>query len=321
MPYVLSTFNDQLHMNANFLSLPAILFYFLTWVLIIRCVHASIKNPNLKKKFSKLHTLTWLLALISHIAGLHYPLFIGEPLTLNFILLGSYVTWFLSLILFITTLNRKIESLAIPILPLTMLSIFFAMTLGADTQSTINMKSGLGIHILSSLLAYSTLMLASFQALLLAMQNNHLHARKNSNFIRSLPSLENMEHLLFRFIKIGVILLTIGLLTGFYFLDNLFGSSIAHKTILSIIAWVVFSVLLFGRWKYGWRGKTAIRWTLGGFIVLMLAFFGTKFVQEFVLDKPTNMTKHTPPLLHDISLGFLTTARIYTELHDVDKQT
>ncbi|MEE9309769.1 MAG: cytochrome c biogenesis protein CcsA [Cocleimonas sp.] len=299
-------------MNANFLSLPAILFYFMTWILIIRCVYASIKKPDLKKKFSKLHTLTWLLALIFHIAGLHYPLLIGEPLTLNFISLSSYVTWFLSLILFITTLNRKIESLAIPILPITMFSILAVILIGADAQNTINMKSGLGLHILSSLLAYSTLMLASFQALLLALQNSHLHARKNTNFIRSLPSLENMEHLLFRFIKIGVILLTIGLLTGFYFLDNLFGSGIAHKTILSLIAWVVFSVLLFGRWKYGWRGKIAVRWTLGGFIVLMLAFFGTKFVQEFMLDTPLQTSeiegnKYTSPSFARFTLETLKT--------------
>ena len=109
------------------------------------------------------------------------------------------------------------------------------------------MRSGLGLHILSSLFAYSTLMLASFQALLLAVQNNHLHARKNTNFIKSLPSLENMEHLLFRFIKIGLVLLSIGLLTGFYYLENLFGTGIAHKTIRSLNAWIVFVVLLFGR--------------------------------------------------------------------------
>jgi len=287
-------------MNASFLSLSSIFFYLITWVLIIRCVYASINNPDLKKKFSKLHTLTWLIALLLHIAGLHYPLLLEEGQTLNFISLASYVMWFLSLILFITTLNRKIESLAIPILPLTIVSIFLATILETDAQNAINMKTGLGFHVLSSLLAYSTLMLASFQALLLAVQNNHLHARKNSNFIRSLPSLENMEHLLFRFIKIGVVLLSLGLLSGFYFLENLFGSGIAHKTILSIIAWVVFSVLLFGRWKYGWRGKTAVRWTLGGFIVLMLAFFGTKFVQEFILDQPAQASLHTIISIHNI---------------------
>ena len=291
-------------MNATFLSLSAILFYLLTWILIIRCVYASIKDPDIKKKFSKLHTLTWLLALISHIAGLHYPLFIGEPLILNFLSLASYVMWFLSLILFITTLNRKIESLAIPILPLTMLSIFFIMTIGlgaGSKESNIDMKSGLGLHILSSLLAYSTLMLASFQALLLAVQNNYLHTRKNTNFIKSLPSLENMEHLLFRFIKIGIILLSFGLFTGFYFLENLFGSGIVHKTILSIIAWVIFTILLFGRWKFGWRGKIAVRWTLGGFTALMLAFFGTKYVQEFMLDGSAPAQTNSIP--HTLSVG------------------
>jgi len=80
-----------------------------------------------------------------------------------------------------------------------------------------------------------------------------------------------------------VILLTLSLLSGFYYLDDMFAQHVAHKTILSIIAWIIFTALLIGRWRYGWRGKTAVRWTLSGFLVLMLAFFGTKFVQEFIL--------------------------------------
>jgi len=110
-----------------------------------------------------------------------------------------------------------------------------------------------------------------------------------------------MEHLLFRFIKIGIILLSFGLFTGFYFLENLFGSGIAHKTILSIIAWVIFTILLFGRWKFGWRGKIAVRWTLGGFTALMLAFFGTKYVQEFMLDSSAPAQTNSIP--HTLSVG------------------
>ena len=135
-------------------------------------------------------------------------------------------------------------------------------------------------------------MLASFQALVLAVQNNNLHSHNNSAILRTLPALEDMEHLLFRLIAIGLVLLSIGLLSGFYFLDNLFGANIAHKTILSIIAWLVFSILLYGRWQYGWRGKKAVHWTLAGFIVLMLSFFGTKIIQEFI-GKPTNTTTNT----------------------------
>jgi ABC-type uncharacterized transport system permease subunit len=193
------------------------------------------------------------------------------------------VTWFISLVLFITTLTRKIESLAIFVIPFTVLSIILELFLGRDNGPLIDMKSGLGLHIFTSLLAYSLLMLASFQALLLAFQNKQLRSHQVSGFMKSLPSLEDMEHLLFRFINIGVVILSIALLIGFYHLENLFGSHIAHKTILSLISLFIFSALIIGRWKYGWRGRKAINFTLVGFIVLMLAFFGTKFVQEFIL--------------------------------------
>ena len=275
-------------MSATSLSILAILLYFITWVLITRCVRASInenanKNSHNKPDNHTAFTLIWLLALLVHIIALHFPLFIGEPLTLNIFSLGSYVMWFINLALFITTLKRKLQSLAIIILPLTIISILIPVLLGSTTGNVIRMKSGLGLHILTSLLAYSFLMLASFQALLLSFQNNRLHTHNTNGFIRSLPSLEDMEHLLFRFIWIGVVLLSIGLAIGFYYLDNMFAQHIAHKTILSIIAWCIFSALLYGRWRYGWRGKKAVRWTLTGFFILMLAFFGTKFIQQFIL--------------------------------------
>jgi len=202
---------------------------------------------------------------------------------LDIVTAGSYVMWLVNLILLITTLKRKVEVLAILILPLTLLGMLAPQIFDLDISPIVNMKSGLGIHILFSLLAYSLLMLASFQALLLAYQNNQLHNHHHSPLMRALPSLEDMEHLLFRFIWIGVVLLSIGLLIGFYYLDNMFAQHIAHKTILSIIAWLIFSALLYGRWRYGWRGKKAVRWTLTGFFILMLAFFGTKFIQQFIL--------------------------------------
>ncbi|MEZ5449735.1 MAG: cytochrome c biogenesis protein CcsA [Thiolinea sp.] len=93
-----------------------------------------------------------------------------------------------------------------------------------------------------------------------------------------------MESLLFQLILAGVVLLTIGLLTGFIYLDGLFGKQVAHKTLLSILAWFTFTTLLYGHWRYGWRGRIAIRWTVTGFILLMLAFWGSKFVIEYVVN-------------------------------------
>lgn len=246
-------------------------------------------NQNLSRRSAnKLYLIIWLIALIVNILGIHYPLLEGETLTFSFVVLGSYVMWFISLILFISVLTRNIKALAVIILPLTVLSILLPMLIENNSGKVMSMHSGLGIHILISLLAYSVLMLASFQSILLAAQNNHLHNHKNlaqqKGFIRTLPSLEDMEHFLFRLITIGLVLLTLSLASGFYYLENLFGSQVAHKTVLSIISWVIFTALLAGRWKYGWRGKTAVRWTLIGFVILALAFFGSKFIQEFILN-------------------------------------
>ena len=102
---------------------------------------------------------------------------------------------------------------------------------------------------------------------------------------RALPSLHDSEKFLFQTITIGFILLSIALITGFLFLENMFQQHVAHKTILSILAWVLFAVLLWGRWYLGWRGQMAVRWTLGGFAFLILAYLGSKFVQDIVLHR------------------------------------
>ena len=81
----------------------------------------------------------------------------------------------------------------------------------------------------------------------------------------------------------GFILLTLSLLTGAIFLENIFAQHLVHKTSLSLLAWIVFAILLWGRWRSGWRGRRAIRWTLGGFSVLVLAYIGSKLVLELVL--------------------------------------
>ena len=101
--------------------------------------------------------------------------------------------------------------------------------------------------------------------------------------MRILPPLTLTEALLFRLIAAGFLLLTLTLVTGVLFVDNLFAQHLVHKTVLSVAAWLVFGVLLFGRWRYGWRGKRAVRLTLIGMAVLLLAFFGSKFVLELLL--------------------------------------
>jgi ABC-type uncharacterized transport system permease subunit len=110
-----------------------------------------------------------------------------------------------------------------------------------------------------------------------------LRSRQPGGFIRALPPLETMEHLLFRLIGTGYALLSLSLLSAVPYTQDVVAQHLIHKTTLSVAAWVVFAILLWGRWRFGWRGRTAIRWTLSGFVVLMLAYFGSKLVRELIL--------------------------------------
>jgi ABC-type uncharacterized transport system permease subunit len=136
-----------------------------------------------------------------------------------------------------------------------------------------------------SILAYSLLSIAAVHAVLLAIQDKHLRNKRPGGFIRALPPLQTMESLLFQMIALGLFLLSLSLISGAIYIDDMFSQHIVHKTILSIIAWVVFATLLWGRWRFGWRGAVAIRWTLSGFFVLLLAYIGTKGVLEFVFHR------------------------------------
>jgi ABC-type uncharacterized transport system permease subunit len=141
------------------------------------------------------------------------------------------------------------------------------------------------LHVTVALLAFSVLSIAAVLAILLAIQERALRRSRFGHWLRALPPLTLTEVLLFRLIAAGFGLLTLTLVTGALFVDDMFGQHLIHKTVLSIAAWVVFGVLLWGRWRYGWRGSRAVNLTLIGMGVLLLAFFGTKAVLELILHR------------------------------------
>ena len=195
----------------------------------------------------------------------------------------SLITWTITLLLLISSLSKPVENLGIALLPIAAIAIFLDSRYQTVHFLTDQFPSELTIHILVSMLAYSLFALASVQAILLAIQDHHLRQRHPGGFIRALPPLQTMESLLFEMIAVGFVLLSLALLSGFAFLENMFEQRLAHKTILSIIAWFVFGTLLWGRYRFGWRGQKALIWTLSGFVVLMLAYFGSKIVIELIL--------------------------------------
>lgn len=197
----------------------------------------------------------------------------------------SLITWTILLLLLTSSLSKPVENLGIVLLPLGALAVVLEARFVSVHLLTEAMSAGLTIHILVSMLAYSLFTLASVQAVLLAIQDHHLHHRHPGGFIRALPPLQTMETLLFEMIGAGFVLLTLALISGFTFLEDMFAQRLAHKTILSITAWFVFGTLLWGRFRFGWRGQKALIWTLSGFVVLMLAYFGSKVVIELILGR------------------------------------
>ena len=149
-----------------------------------------------------------------------------------------------------------------------------------------------GWHIAVAVLAYSTLTIAAFHAVLMALQEARLHTRtagggRFSAALDQLPALLTMEKLLFRVIWIGFILLSLTVLSGVVFSEQLFGRALRwdHKNVFALLSWVLFAALLAGRQWRGWRGKTALRFTLAGFATLALAYVGSRFVLEVVLHR------------------------------------
>jgi len=187
--------------------------------------------------------------------------------------------------LLISAYRRPLGALCVPFLLLAAVSILLAMTIVSQHVLLINVAWQLQVHIIVSIFAYSILTIAIVQAALLAIQDRRLRNHRPGGLIRVLPPLQDMESFLFQLIAIGFILLTISLLTGTLFIDDMFARHLAHKTVLSIIAWTIFLVLLWGRYRLGWRGKTAMRWTLWGFLTLMLAYLGSKLVLELILQR------------------------------------
>lgn len=206
-------------------------------------------------------------------------------INLSFFNALSLAAWTVIMMLLISSLTKPVDNLGIIIFPIGALAIWLEQ-LFPNTHILIQSANWkLKLHILASLLAYSLLTLASVQAVLLAIQEHHLHNRHPGGIIRALPPLQTMETLLFEMIGAGFILLTLSLISGFLFLENMLAQHIIHKTILSIFGWILFATLLLGRSLAGWRGRAAITWTLSGFIMLMLAYFGSKAVLELILQR------------------------------------
>lgn len=227
-----------------------------------------------------------LLAGVAHAVAIYHAIHSAHGINLGFFNALSLEGWLIALLVSLAATRQPVENLGVALYPLALLSLLSMVFFSSNEILPIRPGSPLQIHILLSIGAYGVLTIAAVQAGALAIQDRSLRNHQPGGLIRALPPLRVMETLLFHLIGVGFALLTMALLTGILFLKDMFAQHLVHKTVLSLIAWLVFASLLWGRIRHGWRGRKAIRWTLGGFILLLLAYFGSKAVLELVLKVP-----------------------------------
>ena len=226
-----------------------------------------------------------IIAIIFHGLILSSTIFSTKAPDMGFYNALSLVGWCISLLIIIISFFKPIENLGLVIFPISALSIFLDLLFpGGHHILTASIPIGIKIHILLSIFAYSLLTIAALQAVLLGIQDRQL-TKKHPSSIMRLPPMQVMEDLLIQIIWAGFFMLSLSLVTGMMFIHDIMSQHLVHKTVLSIFAWLIFGILLWGRWQQGWRGMRAIRWTIGGFISLMLAYFGSKFVLELILHR------------------------------------
>ncbi len=222
---------------------------------------------------SGLHTWLLLPAIVTN-EGLNFNVFNVVSLTCLFLLL-----FFLLFSLF-----RSIISLAILAAPTAFMGLTIGFFAKAPYQPISEISTGLKAHILISIAAYSLLLMSSVQAVIVHLQIRELkHQTYNRLWVSKLPPLQTMEQLLFDMLLFGFILLSTALLMGAVYVDNLLSQHLAHKTAFSLLSWVIFANLIYGHWRYGWRGRKAANFTISGFALLALGFIGSKVVLELFL--------------------------------------
>ncbi len=238
--------------------------------------HKSLQSPQLRA--------VAMLALVAHGVGIYGLSLKDGQLLFSLFSISSLIFWVVNALVLVSSLKKELHNLFLLLFPLSAVSVLGAI-LGNNPEWQHPLEYTIAVHVILSLLAYSLLTIASLQALLLAYQNRALKNKSLLANSKLLPPLQTMESLLFEFLWVGEISLSLAIVSGFYFLEDMFAQHLVHKTVFALIAWFIYALLLWGRGHMGWRGTKAIRWALAGFVCLMLAYFGSKLVLEIVLNR------------------------------------
>ncbi len=248
----------------------------------------AVARPAAQRTGTKaLEHLAVLVALLLHATLLYESMFAGGGVRLGVSNAVSAIAWLTVVIYWLGNVFYSTEGLQAMVMPIAA-GCALLPALSAPARMLPNTELvAFKAHLLISMLAYSLFTIASLHVLLMALLERRLHVGELPAALQKLPPLLTMEKLLFRIITAGFVLLTLTLASGIVFSEELFGTAMrfSHKTVFGILSWLIFAALLGGRWFYGWRGRIAVRWTLTGFLMLVLAYVGSRFVLEVILGR------------------------------------
>ena len=256
---------------------PLYIIPFATYLLAALLLTRYFALDNITKRHRAVTNLLLLIACISH-AYILKDYWQGDGIFFGLVTSTSFISWVVATLLFLTSLTKPVHVIGILVYPLTAVSVILLL-LFPDTNSKL-VSISIASHVFLSVGAYALLSIAVAQSILLKIQERLLHEHNINTFIDKLPPLQTMEDFFFQTLKMGCILLTFSLASGFIFVVEFFEQNLSYKTFLSVIAWIVFAGIAIGHKVFGWRGRNAILATQIAFSVLVLAYFGTKLVLE-----------------------------------------
>jgi len=262
----------------DYLTLISTVFYIIAAAIASNQLFAS------QKILTSYFLIPIAIALATHVLWLYDNVFLLHGQNLQILNVVSAVTFIISLLSTIVSKRLNTGVLLPVVYGFTVISFIAVSYLPSHFVTHLETHPQVGAHIIFALLAYSILMIASLLALQLAFLDYRLKNRKLPFTTLKLPPIMTLEKTLFQFIFIGFILLSCTLLTGFIFLEDMFAQGKAHKAILSMVAWVLYGVILWGHYRQGWRGRTMVYVIIIGSSLLTLAYFGSRFVREIILN-------------------------------------
>ncbi|MHC8441833.1 MAG: cytochrome C assembly family protein [Candidatus Eutrophobiaceae bacterium] len=257
--------------------------YLLATGSIARCIQLESQSEE-RGGFFIFAGLCCAVAATMHAWQLYIDVMHPAGLDLGFFNALSLSAWLIVILVLAFSLFRKIGNLLLLACPLGALAVSVQPFFHKPWIFSELVDPGLKAHVILSIFAYSVLAIATFQSLVLYLQHCALRRQWVLGISRILPPLQTTERILIQLVLVGFFLLSLSLTSGMMFVHDIFAQNLAHKTLLSFLAWIIYGTLLWGNWSAGWRGATITRWVLGGFFFLLLAYFGTKMFIELMID-------------------------------------